>query len=110
MTRKELLSSPVRKWDEELKGVRGVFVIPSKRKHDSGWACMDFVAETPSGLVRFGGCCDDVSFEGNHFRMDCDFETKLPHIWNRFGFTITHDLSSISFVEEKGDLKCLNNM
>ena len=42
--------------------------------------------------------------------MDCDFETKLPHIWNRFGFTITHDLSSISFVEEKGDLKCLNNM
>lgn len=101
MTRKELLAIPERKWDEELNGVRSVFVIPSRRKHCSGWACMDFVAETENGLVRFGGCCDDVMFEGTHFRMDCDFDTKLVRIWNsRKRFTVTCGVSSISFIEQ----------
>lgn len=100
MTRKELFAVPKREWNETLTGVTGVWVIPSRRKHDSGWACMDFVASTPDGLVRFGGGCDDVAFEGTHFRMDCDYESKLLHIWNRCKFTITSDLSSISFIEE----------
>lgn len=99
MTRKELLAVPARKWDEILTGVYAVWVIPSRRKHDSGWACMDFVAQTQNGLVRFGSGCDDVSFEGSHFRMECDYKTKLLRIWNRRKFTITHDLSSISFIE-----------
>ena len=100
MTRKELLAVPKREWDKTLTGVTGVYVIPSRRKHESGWACMDFVASTPNGLVRFGGICDDVAFNGIHFRMDCDYETKLLHIWNSYSFTITADLSSINFIEE----------
>ena len=99
MTRKELLAVPKRKWDEELTEVSAVWVIPSRIKHDSGFACMDFVAETPTGLIRFGGGCDDVSFIGSHFKMDCDYKTKLIRIWNRCKFTITFDLSSIDFVE-----------
>lgn len=99
MTRKELLEVPKRKWDEILTGVSFVWVIPSRRKHDSGWACIDFVASTPKGLVRFGGGCDDVSFEGNYFRMDCDYKTKLLRIWNNRKFTIDCDGSSISFIE-----------
>lgn len=43
--RKELLAVPKRKWNEVLTDVTGVYVIPSGRKHDSGYACMDFVAE-----------------------------------------------------------------
>lgn len=101
MTRKELLSVKKRKWNEILHNVSGVYVIPSRRKHDSGYACMDFVAETPEGLVGFGGMCDDVSFEGLHFRMDCDFETKIIHIWNRNKFSISDDVSSITFAEEE---------
>lgn len=100
MKREELIKAPQRKWNEELHGVSGVYVIPSRRKHDSGWACMDFVAQTKDGFVRFGGGCDDVSFEGKHFRMDCDFESKLIHVWNKNKFTISHDLSSIEFIEE----------
>lgn len=97
-SRNYLLQVPKRKWNSPLKA-RGVYVIPSGRKHDSGWCCMDFVAETEDGLVGFGGGCDDVSFKGEHFRMDCTFPSRIIHIWNRRGFTITTDLSSIDFIE-----------
>lgn len=101
MNREQLLQCPKREWDKHIEHAIGVYVIPTRKKHDSGYAIMEFVAETDSGeKIRFGGCCDDVSFEGEHFRMDCDFESKLIHIWNRYKFTITDDVSSISFVEE----------
>ena len=100
--RKELLAVEKRSWDKELTGVWGVYVIPSGRKHESGWACMDFVASMHDGeLVRFGGICDDVSFNGGHFRMDCEHPSRIIHIWNSRGtFSISHDLSSIDFTED----------
>lgn len=102
MNRTELLAVEKRKWDKPLYNVSGVYVIPSRRKHDSGYACMDFVASTTEGLVGFGGCCDDVVLEGSHFRMDCDFKTKLLHIWNSSkNFTISIDLPSIHFIESE---------
>lgn len=105
MTKKELLAVPSRKWDEELHGVRGVYVLPSRRKHDSGWACMDFVAEFADKrrpMIRFGGNCDDVSFDGDCFRMDCTYPHGIIHIWNRINtFSVSQGISSIDFVEEK---------
>jgi hypothetical protein len=101
-TRKELLSIPKRNWNEMLFDVSGVYVIPSARKHDSGWACMDFVAEfkdREKPMVRFGGGCDDVAFEGSHFRMDCIHPSRIIHIWNNRGFSISDYLSSIWFIE-----------
>lgn len=105
MNRKELLSIPKRKWDEELKGVEVVYVIPSRRKHDSGWACMDFVAEFKDNkpLVRFGGGCDSVSFIGEDFMMDCTYPHGIIRIWRWGTFSITHDLSSIDFRAEEGE-------
>lgn len=104
LSRKYLMSIPKRDCDQRIKDATGVFVIPSRKKHDSGWACMDFVATTEDGMIRFGGNCDDVSFEGRHFRMDCDFDTKLLHIWNTYSkFTISADMSSIYFIEQEND-------
>lgn len=106
MNRKQFMSIPKRDWKEELHGVTGVLVMPSRRKHDSGWACMDFVASIENGkkLIGFGGPCDDVSFYGYHFRMDCDFESKLIHIWNSKGpFTVSSGISSINFEEEQNE-------
>ena len=103
MTKKEFLSIGKRPWDEKLTGVRGVYVLPSRRKHESGWACMDFVAEFMDDrrpMIRFGGGCDDVSFVGAHFNMDCTYPRGIIHIWNRRSFTISCDLSSIHFTEE----------
>lgn len=99
MNRKELLAVPKRKWDEELVA-KSVYVIPSGRKHDSGFTCMDFVARTTDGeLVRFGGGCDLVEFKGEHFRMDCFHPSRIINIWNRNPFKITYDISSIEFIE-----------
>ena len=103
--REELLAVPRRKWDEVLYGVDVVYIIPSRRKHDSGYACMDLVASFNSNkkksMVRFGGGCDDVRLHGNHFRMDCEYPSRIIRIWNdRTSFYITSDLSSINFVEE----------
>jgi len=101
ITRKSLLTVPMREWDSILTNVSSVYVIPSGRKHESGWACMDFVAQTDSGLVRFGGSCDDVSFEDERFRMDCHYPSRIIHIWNSKKFSVTHDISSISFIENR---------
>lgn len=81
MNRKELLDCPMRDWDGDINHATGVYIIPTRR-------------------IRFVGCCDDVSLKGANFRIDCNFQTKLVHIWNRHLFTITHDLSSIDFIEE----------
>lgn len=101
-TREELLNVEKRKWDDVLKNVTGVYIIPSGRKHDSGYACMDFVAEFKGNdkLVRFGGGCDDVSLNGTHFRIDCLHPSRIIHIWNRKGFSISNDVSSINFDED----------
>lgn len=107
MTRKELLATPKREWDKVLHGVTGVWVVPNRRKHESGWECMDFVAtfeDKNEKPVRFGGCCDVVRFKGNDFRMDCDYPSGIIHIWSFGPFSITADLSSIDFIryEEEG--------
>lgn len=101
-TRKELLSIPKRKWNETLADVVGVYVIPSGKKHDSGFACMDFVAEfedIAKPLVRFGGGCDDIGLEGTYFRVDCVYPSRILHIWNTKGFSVSSDLSTIYFRE-----------
>ena len=103
MTRKELLAISKREWDEVLHGVTGVWVVPNRRKHESGWECMDFVAsfkDKEKKLVRFGGYCDDVQLKGGSFRMDCDYPSGIIHIWSYYPFTITSDLSTIKFIEE----------
>ena len=103
--REELLSVPKRKWDDVIYGVDVVYIIPSGRKHDSGYACMDFVASFNGNkgkpMVRFGGGCDVVRLNGNHFRIDCEYPSRIIRIWNdRTSFSISHDISTIDFVEE----------
>lgn len=104
MTRKELLAIPKREWNEVLCDVDGVWVIPNRRKHESGWECMDFVAsfkDKDKEPVRFGGYCDDVRLRGGGFIMDCDYPSGIIHIWNYYPFTVTPDASSIEFIEER---------
>jgi len=100
MTREEFKAIPKRDWKEDITDVYGVYILPSGRKHESGWAIMDFVAVKKDGnKIGFGDCCDDIVLEGSHFRIDCDHPSRLLHIWNRYGFTVKSGLSSISLVE-----------
>lgn len=106
ITKQQLLSAPKRKADEPIFNVLGVYVLPNSKKHESGYACMDFVAEFPpdskNPMIRFGGGCDSVSLEGTHFKVDCKYPSKIVHIWNRFGFYVSRDGSNIRFIENGG--------
>ncbi len=43
-TRKELESLPIRERNEDIGEFCGLIILPTRRKHDSGFRCMDFVA------------------------------------------------------------------
>ena len=102
MTRKELLAIPERNWEDALRGCTDVMVFPSNRKHESGYACMDFVAVLEDGKrIRFGGYCDDLSLVGVHFRIDCFRNPPTLHIWNSHGkFTVESGISTITLTED----------
>ena len=97
-----------RNWDERLTGVTGAYIIPNGAEHDSEFGCFDIIAycrdddggEDIDEYVLCGGGCDDISFEGTHFRMDCMYPSGIIRVWNRRTFSISDDLSSISFKEE----------
>ncbi len=90
--------------DGNLTGVSGVYVIPSRRKHESGWTKMDLIATFYDGRepVHFSSFTDDVSFCGTGFRMDCDWPSGIIHIWNSHeqgkGFNV-RGCSSMMFEE-----------
>ena len=108
MTRKEMLNLPYHDltFDGELENVSGVYIIPSGRKHESGWTMMNLIATFYGGKqpVLFAQVCDDISLEGEHFRIDCSYPHRIIHIWNsrswKKGFRIEQGISSISFVED----------
>lgn len=89
-----------------LSGVSGVYVIPSGRKHESGWAQMNLVATFYDGRepVLCSTFSDDISFYGTGFRMDCDYPSRIIHIWNshvgKEGFRV-RGCSSISMEEKQ---------
>lgn len=101
-----------RKWDQRIENCRAAFLIPNGNQHDSSYGCFDIFACVPVSthdyddqykvfIFKCGGWCEDISFEGEHFRMDCMHPSGIIRVWNRSGFTITEDLSSISFVENE---------
>ncbi len=86
-----------REWDERLTGVTGAYIIPNGNEHDSEFGCFNIIAYCRDD--DGGGGCDDISFEGTHFRMDCMYPSGVIRVWNRRTFSISDDLSSISFEE-----------
>ena len=55
MTRKDFAALPERKWNEVLDGIDSIVLIPSKKKHDSGYACFGYVAVKGDKAWRCGG-------------------------------------------------------
>ena len=108
--RQELLSVPHRKWDAVLHNVGAVYIIPSRRKHESGYMCMDFVAceidkrgHISNNKIRFGGGCDVVNIEGiesRSFNIDC-IEGGIIRIFSHgVPFGVSEDVSSVRFTSE----------
>jgi hypothetical protein len=100
MTKTELKAVPLTEihWREPLKNLDGLYILPLRRKHDSGYNCIELVAEFRDGrpMVRIDNGTDDICFEGSHFRMDCD--NGIFHIWNNRPFQM-HGVSSMTLEE-----------
>lgn len=105
MTRKEILALPARerKICEVLKGAISAYIIPNRKKHDSGWMCMTIIVTFRDGrdAVLFETYTDDIAFYGEHFRMDCDYPSGVIRVWNnKYTFSVCGN-SSVDFDEEK---------
>ncbi len=52
-------------WDANIGEFDSLVIIPTRRKHDSGYMCMDFVACNKNEPVcRLSGCSDVLHIDG----------------------------------------------
>lgn len=100
MKRKELLDLPFRKWDE-VKAYTSIAVVPSGKKHDSGWALMYIIGlDSEKRPVEIAAACDDICWEipaaaGHNFRNDMFYPSGIIHFWsNGYSFKVGASLSS----------------
>lgn len=64
-TRQQLRSVPERKWNEDIGTFDCLIILPTKRKHDSDYACMEFVAvKGGKPIYIMGGCSDVIHLDG----------------------------------------------
>jgi len=64
-TRKDFEALPKRKWNEDIGEFDSLIILPKRYIHDSGYACMDFIAvvgEEPKCLLS--GCSDVIHVNG----------------------------------------------
>jgi hypothetical protein len=66
MTRKEFEALPCREWNEDIGEFNSMVILPKRKKHDSGYRCMDFVAvkNDNTTLCRLSGCSDVIHIDG----------------------------------------------
>lgn len=104
-TRKGLLAIPCRVGSQKtIKNVTGAWIIPNRRKHESGYACMDLVFDIKGGgKVRAAHRhCDDMQLDGSHFEIECAWPSRIIHIWNRKReFEVRDHISTVRFIEEE---------
>lgn len=110
MSRKELMALPVRPWDKESL-YDSVAIITTRRKHDSGWACMAIIGCNKQVPVEIASMCsDDIEwklpdaqrfgarkqYSIGQMRMDCSLKSGAVHAWSsHHRFKVGAALSSI---------------
>jgi len=103
MTRKDFEAVPYRKGWSTKEIFDSFVILPTRRKHDSGYRCMDFIAVKDNRPVcRLSGCSDVVHFNGiggfgyrwveeyarcpetvpvTAWNMDCLHKSGLLRVW-----------------------------
>lgn len=98
LKRRELLTLPRRKWDE-VKVYDCLWLIPTGKKHDSGWSLIAIVGGSWDGPQEIAAFCDDICWgfpkshpydsvylhsRGYHahvMRTDCEWPSGIMRIW-----------------------------
>jgi hypothetical protein len=108
MTRKEFEKLPFKKDDENIGEFDSLIILPTKRKHDSGFAVMDFVAvreEIP--ICRLSGCSDVLVLnninKNDDWSIDCLFKSKLFRLFNKTFHLKLNTRSPLSIFEISTD-------
>lgn len=84
--RKELLALPERGWREESI-YDSLYLVPSGRKHDSGYMCVAIVGVRDYKPVEIAAYPDDIEWivpatDRMDFRMDCEYPSGILHPWS----------------------------
>jgi hypothetical protein len=66
MKKKDFQELRVRdRFDEDIGEFDSLVILPTRKKHDSGWMCMDFVAcKDSEPICRLSGCSDVLNIDG----------------------------------------------
>lgn len=103
-TRKELLSLPVRTWNSKSV-YDSIIVIPSNKKHESGYALMAIVGVIKGTPKEIAALCDDLIMEPPVSCISCDmsFGHNILRFHSYLGkFLVGHSLSSTTVTVLKG--------
>jgi hypothetical protein len=115
MTRKEFEELPLRGWDEDIGKFDSLIILPTKRKHDSGFGAMDFVAcKGTLPICRLSGCSDVIHLGGMLNRehlsdyswsIDCIYKSKLLRIfYHRHELSVGPAISSFEVFAHQRDM------
>lgn len=64
-TRKEFDATPEREWNADIGEFDSLIILPTKRIHDSGFRCMDFIAVLDDKpIAKLSGCSDVIHIDG----------------------------------------------
>ena len=98
MKLKELRELPSRKWDE-VKIYDSLYVIPSGKKHESGFALM-YIVGINGDEKEIAAACDDIVWDATaageySLRNDMLYPSGILHYWsNVYKFKVGASLSS----------------
>ena len=100
-TKKQLLALPVRKWSEPSE-YASLLIVPSGKKHGSGWHLMAVVGCRNQIPIEIAAYCDDISWEiktKRAFRTDMPHVARISQVWgNEIIFVVGCALSSTNIV------------
>lgn len=104
-TRDNLLAAKRRQWDEKST-YNDIYIVPTRKKHDSGWMVMAIVGVKDDGSFEQAAWCDDICWniasmrKEYTMRNDCTYPGGIIHFWNA-RFTVGCSLSSTDITVEE---------
>jgi len=108
--REQLLSLPYIGRLTKGKVYNELWIVPTGKKHDSGWGCMAIIGVVNKKPIEIiNECCDDLCLDLPEkkelgLRMDCDYPSRLTHYWSwYYDFELKCNLSSTEFKLVKKD-------
>jgi hypothetical protein len=100
----ELLNLPVRQWSEESI-YEAVLIVPTGKKHDSGFTLMAIIGIVDDEPKEIAGYCDDVCWDTTQvskslaIRTDCYYPSGIFHYWSWYcKFKVGSNTSSTDII------------